>query len=564
MRFYPLTQKLRTLQSASLRTMLNMSAQTYKGNPSYATIGKPHLDYFGGVTRQSHLTHVEKLALECYQSDPKLALACFFQKRDCRGGAGERLPFYHSMKVLPPEVRRKFYRMIPHYGYWNDLNSLAELIPEDRKFIAGLWADALLKNLIGFEHGVISRGVEKWLPTEGGHDDTKWQAVDAIIEALNALLSDPIELRNPVQKTVLAQFQKQVGKDCKVVWTGSTLNADLTDTIVCQRTAWILNLTEKLPLTVKKFNKRNYRKWCSFMRAYSEVLEHYTSTQHWDWVDYAKVPSIAFDRTKKQFMQHTPDRFKVFIESVKQGDAKINVSRLAPYQLVAQESSEVADQQWNLVVEETERFYQGVPSDCIFRPENSIHVADVSGSMTSLTSGVRPIDVALSMAVLSAEVGRRPLYTFSGQPKRFEPTWERLSEAKKTIIDHNYNTNFKGLLDRIAVDTKDAPPKCIYVYTDGGFDQMCQENPISAADYIEKLWPEDRPVVIFWNVAGNVTDFATTTEHSGIVQLSGFSKDLYRTMTRLSSLGELNPESFFRSAVLCDRYQPVLDHWDSS
>lgn len=57
------------------------------------------------------------------------------------------------------------------------------------------------------------------------------------------------------------------------------------------------------------------------------------------------------------------------------------------------------------------------------------------------------------------------------------------------------------------------------------------------------------PVVVFWNVAGNLSDFTTTTKHQKIVQLAGFSKDLY--------------EIFFKKAVLTERYEMPLAVYDS-
>lgn len=71
------------------------------------------------------------------------------------------------------------------------------------------------------------------------------------------------------------------------------------------------------------------------------------------------------------------------------------------------------------------------------------------------------------------------------------------------------------------------------------------------------------PVVVFWNVAGNLSDFTTTTKHQKIVQLTGFSKDLYEIFTRLTSIDGLGPEIFFKKAVLTERYEMPLAVYDS-
>lgn len=574
------------------------SATTYNGNPSYATIGKPHIDYFAGVTRQTPDSEISRLAQSCFDSDQRLAIATFFQKRDCRGGAGERKPFILSFKVLPADLRERLYSIVPQFGYWDDLNSFARAIPEDRSVIAGLFATYLRDNIVGFETGVLHRPLEKWLPTEGQQDDKTWGAVKKIVKAFNRQFDKeaPFDLRTRVLKKLGKDLEKQVKKldfhaevvpGERTVWRvketeGYPWSEETTSKIkeVTARFGHIATKAQVLPTFFSKLSLTDYRKWCSFMRAYFEVLEHYKSEGEWDLIDFSKIPSIAFDRNKEQFQEHIPEKFTAFMKKVESGEEKINVGRLMPFQLIPRPSSEVRDIQWRLIVEETKKFYTEVPLDNIFHPQNVIHVADVSGSMITTSMNPRPIDVALSLTFLGAEVGKRACYTFSTTSKRYEPTWTSLTEAQAIFRDSNCSTNFRSLIDRIfddcmkEADKKGVPPsQCfpgsIFIYTDGGFDQMCRESPTSAADYLTSKFDgfSKIPVVVFWNVAGNLSDFTTTTEHQKIVQLAGFSKDLYKIFTRLTSIDGLGPEILFKKAVLTERYEiplAVYDSWKAS
>ena len=595
-----LTQDSVKKSSATTTSSKTPDTTTFNGNPSYSTIGKPHLDFYGGVTRQTDEDRIIELAKQCCEDDLRLAAPTFFQKRNCRGGAGERKPFILAMIQMNESLRRRLYSLIPLYGYWDDLNTLASKLPNDREYLSKLMAGQLLANMVSLSTPgcKVDRNLEKWLPSEGCSDDQKWKAVSSILKEVNALIPEDVQiaLRIPAQEQLRGELGSQLQKEAKSQLQEETekfrvtiadgifqINAEVTWkslipklTEILNRYNHILQKVQALPITISKLTSPGYRKWLVYRRAHDSVIEHFKSDNNWGMIDYSKVPSIAFDRTKKQFLNHDAERFNQFIQQVKDGKAKINVGRVMPFELVVQPPTDVRDQQWKLVVEETRKFYQTVPEDSVFHPKNSIHVADVSGSMTtSHASKVTPIAVSKSLAILMAEVGQRAIYTFSGKTRRIEPTWSTLTEAVKTLEDPNCNTNFRALIDRIfddclkEADKKEISPSkafpgSIIVYTDGGFDSMCSQNPVSAADYIRNKFESFRkiPVFVFWNVAGNANDFAVQKETPGVLQLAGFSKDLYQLFTRITSPDQLNPESFFRMDVLSEAYRPVLDVFD--
>ena len=167
---------------------------TSNGNLSYHSVGSAVLDYFSGVTRQTDDQKIIDLWNLAWEESKVFSILALFQKRDCRGGAGERKPFIFSFTQIPTEYRKLLYTLIPEYGYYDDLNKLAKDIPEDRDFIVKILADKLYENLNWFFNISLDKEVlpkpkhfgllEKWLPTEKGEDDRTWGAVTLIIENL--------------------------------------------------------------------------------------------------------------------------------------------------------------------------------------------------------------------------------------------------------------------------------------------------------------------------------------------------------------------------------------------
>ncbi|MHB1910034.1 MAG: DUF2828 family protein [Nitrososphaerales archaeon] len=500
---------------------METSATTFNGNPSYISVGNAILDWFSGVTRQTAEEDIRRLFTAAMAENLVFAILALFQKRDARGGAGERKPFILGMACLPAHYRQQLYLLIPEYGYLDDLNKLSQTIPEDREFIAKLWADLLTHNIQVFfrlKEGQANFLVEKWIPSEGSSDDRKWNAVQMILRALP-------ELNLPEPPTI-----------------------DANDVV----------LSKYAKIKSGMLNKAWYRHWLSFIRAWRNVPETYKHDGLWSHIKYSGVPSLSFTRNKDQFMKHDETRFKEFLLQVKEGKQTIKTGQLAPYQLLEELRKSDADQsiinlQWQSVLDDVKA---KLPSlDNPFHPANCVFVADVSGSMTS-GGPPAPIYVALSLAILGATLGNKALYTFSADPKKFLPIWSSLSEAVSHIQNVNCSTDFRKLIDQLAKDQVAA--KTIIILTDGGFDQMCDMKPTTGLDYTRQTLGSDVNL-IFWNVAGNVSDFMAQKDSSGVCLLSGFSKDLYQAMMNLTDLSDLSPEKFCQLSLLAERYLPLYE-----
>ena len=104
----------------------------------------------------------------------------------------------------------------------------------------------------------------------------------------------------------------------------------------------------------------------------TNVVEQLMSAKEWDAIDYAKVPSQAFQKYKKAFMRNDEDRFTMFIDTKPE---QIKSSTLFPYQMYESwrkgENEKIIDEQWKNLPDY-------VPEGKSFLP-----MVDVSGSMES-------------------------------------------------------------------------------------------------------------------------------------------------------------------------------------
>lgn len=209
--------------------------------------------------------------------------------------------------------------------------------------------------------------------------------------------------------------------------------------------------TRKLAkLTAEKLNLRikQYRKLLSKLRAYLNVTEVKMSANEWEKISYAAVPSYAMKNYSAAFMRHDMSRFKNYLDSVKNGEKKINASTLFPYDLVHQcwvgEENEVTELQWKAL------------PDYVCSDTNILVMADVSGSMYG-----RPIETSIGLATYFAQRNTGAFHnlymSFSSSPRyiSIKDNWSLnkcVQHIRNTDID--YNTNLDAAFEYVLQTAK--------------------------------------------------------------------------------------------------------------
>ena len=210
-------------------------------------------------------------------------------------------------------------------------------------------------------------------------------------------------------------------------------------------------------------NEKKYRQTLSVLRKYIDIMENHLRESDYTF-DYSKMPSGAMLKYRKAFLRNDTERYHSYIESVLAGNKKLNASVLYPYQII-HNCFDKLDENEILSLDATWKSL----TDYANNDENAIAVIDTSGSMIWGYSGVRPIDVALSLGIYFAEHNKgtfaNHFITFSQNPRLIEIKGKNIFEKIQYCMRFTEyaNTNLEGVFDlilRTALKNKVRLRKC--------------------------------------------------------------------------------------------------------
>ena len=310
--------------------------------------------------------------------------------------------------------------------------------------------------------------------------------------------------------------------------------------------------------------ERNYRKLLSALRSYTDILENRLRTRDYTF-DYEKQPSKALFKYRAAFMRNDGKRYCRFLDSVEQGEAKLNASTLYPYEIIhrclaedlSAEESRTLDLTWrNLPV-------YGA------NDENSIAVIDGSASMTG-GENVCPLDAAMSLGIYFAEhnkgVFANHFITFSRNPQLVQLKGSTIAEKAQycsTFNEASY-TDLEAVFDLLLTTavTHNLPqeemPGRLYIISDMEFDKCI----VGGSNQIlyEEMWMRyaesgyTLPQVVFWNVDSRRSNMPVTLHESGSALVSGFTPALFDML--LSD--DLSPVRMMEETISSERYARIV------
>ena len=485
-----------------------------------------NLNFMVSSLRNREEADIVRMFIQAYYETPEYAVKWLFFARDIQEGLGERRTFRVCLKYLAeshPAVAGAILPLIPQYGRFDDLLVFLDtsLCHKTGEFIRR----QLQKDLQAMEEGKPISLLGKWLPS------------------INTSSKESVRLA-----------RKLLGE---------------------------LHMSEK-----------EYRKTLSKLRAYSKVTEVAMTARDWQEIDYEKVPAKAGMKYEKAFDRHDKVRYEGFLREVALGDKKLNSNGLVPYDIVRKiigdsyygmglKDNALAEVLWQIL---RERGYQ---SD--FGLENAIVVSDGSGSMYSMLgdyscngkscSEVRPIDVAVSLAIYFAEqlqgVFHDKAITFSSRPQFIDLSkGHTLKQKVEIMMSHNEisNTNIEAVFDMLLAlaQSEQVPqeqmPKQVLIISDMEFDAASTPNsyrdagrPFSATLFgeIRQKWEAagyQLPKLIFWNVNSRTGTIPMTTNEAGVALISGVSQN---AMKVAAVKEKRDPFESLTSILDGERYRPV-------
>jgi hypothetical protein len=337
--------------------------------------------------------------------------------------------------------------------------------------------------------------------------------------------------------------------------------------------------TRKLATEIRtKWRKtsREYRKILSELRRRLDVTEVKTSSNRWEDIDYQKVPSVANRKYNAAFYKHDAVRRGEFLEKVEKGEAKINSSANFPHDIVAMYASKINMGSWrrDYNVQEDpaiEALWKALKPMGI---ENTLVVADGSGSMTSAVSGrVTALDIANALAIYTSEHNsgefKNKYITFSEHPQFVDFSRANTLLGKLMIAySHNEvaNTNIEAVFDLIlntAIKNKTSQedlPKNICIISDMEFDSATVGRPnLTLFQNIKRRYRQsgyEMPRLIFWNVNSRTNVIPVNQNEAGVALVSGFSQNILKMVMS----GKLDPLAVLLETLDNERYKPII--WD--
>jgi len=380
----------------------------------------------------------------------------------------------------------------------------------------------------------------------------------------------------PLEKEMLELIREQLNKDMESMkkdeeisllskWLPSinTSNAETVKT--AKKIARFLNMDEK-----------TYRKMLSQMRAYIRIIENHLREKDYTF-DYEKQPSKALFKYRKAFMRNDNERYGQFINKVSAGEASLNASTLAPYELVEPYINTgwyCGNKSFMKSISEEEKrslnaTWKALPD--YGSKANVLPIIDTSGSMYWAAKPI-PAAVALSLGIYFAEHNtgafRNHFIEFSSEPELIEIKGDTFSDKLQYISSFNEvaDTNLEAVFDLVLnaavnnnVPQSELPEKLIIV-SDMEFNE-CIDNAdetnfnnakrkFEAAGY--KL-----PEVIFWNVASRNRQQPVKKNEQGVALVSGCTPVLYSQVTD-GSLSAMTPFEFMLDVLGSERYEKIV------
>lgn len=526
-----------------------------------------------GAEQNDLLNLVEQLLADPQDSVKRDLIVLAFQTRDIRGGKGERAVFHTIVeRILTklPSLTGYLLPLVPEYGSWKDIFTLAKNLPSLRDEVFKVAAAQLKTDEVAVERGETSKLslVGKWAPREGNKDD-------ALAREFAAYLSmDPV--RCPKSRAAaMASYRRRVAALNRALKT--------VETFECSG-RWDEIEPKRVPARARQLKLHAYlNEKKPTLRGGEPVLRH---------PDDAKRMACR-------------EHFQEYLRAAAAGKVTISGAKtLYPHEVVERAlRAHSEDEKNSLNAVWTQMVSAAAAGGGL---GSSIAMCDFSGSMHGT-----PYWVSMAMGLLIAAVNSGP---FRGKFLGFSTDPEWLTVDPMTPLTHQLprlntggcqglSTDFQKAMDKVLGTLKAArtppgeEPKNLIVITDMGFDAACGSNEVSAytnntyrhhvktapwQTHIqairesfrragEDMWGDSAawqpPRIVIWNVAASYTnDFHAQADTDGVIMLSGWSPSLFKVLCE-EGPRVMNPMDALRAQLDDVRYDAVreaFERWRSS
>lgn len=312
---------------------------------------------------------------------------------------------------------------------------------------------------------------------------------------------------------------------------------------------------------------RTYRKMLSGLRSYLKIVERDMSANSWDKIDYEAVPSKANLIYKNAFLKHDEERRREYLGRVSSGEARINSKAAFPHEIIKSYTSQDRVNAYDATLE---AMWKALPN---FDIENTIVVADGSGSMTWMTNPAMPLDIANGLAIYCAErckgAFKNTYITFSDNPKLVHLNVESLHDKIQIALQHsecsstNIEKVFKLILSTAIENNmkQEDLPKNVLIISDMEFNQGAYgyQTLFTSIANMYNAHGYKLPKLIFWNVASRTNTIPMTQNENGVILVSGFSVNILNMVMN----DKMDPWEALKETLLSKRYDAIRYAFES-
>ena len=377
----------------------------------------------------------------------------------------------------------------------------------------------------------------------------------------------------PVEKDMLELIREQLRKDIYAMnnneevsligkWLPS-VNASNANTIkAAKKIARFLQMDDK-----------GYRKMLTKLRAYIRIIENNLREKDYTF-DYEKQPSKAMFKYRGAFARNDAERYNSFLNRVSSGEAKLNASTLAPYEIV----EPCLNEYWSrlpFMKDLTEEEKKSLNATWEALPDfgskaNALAIIDTSGSMYCDAKPL-PAAVALSLGIYFAEHNtgafKNHFIEFSREPELIEIKGETFADRLQYICSFNKvaDTNIEAVFDLVlsAAVNNNVPeselPEKLIIISDMEFNACVKNAGITNFNNAKAKFEAagyKLPEVVFWNVASRNRQQPVTKNEQGVALVSGCTPRLFSQVVD-GSLAAMTPYEFMLDVLGSERYEKI-------
>lgn len=491
----------------SLKTEANYT-RTLNGAKTHGSTGDACLDFFAVAGGMRYRRKNDQITLfdRAYIETPELAAKLLFHLRDIRGGMGERSLFRTLLRHVAfawPETAKKNAKYIAEFGRWDDLLCL---------------------------------------------------------------------LGTPAEEEAVRVIKLQLAEDMAALKKRELGDEDAHISLLAK---WLPSDNTSSPKTCAKARKlmkalgmesRAYRAMLTGLRARIGLVERTLTKRQPEKVNYEAVPAQAMLKYRCAFTRKDGNRFRSFLDKVKNGSKRIHADTLFPYEVLRPFFNGCS---WSITdpkgMAALEALWNSLPGE--IGSANAISVVDTSGSMY-WAEKLKPALISQAMGLYCAErcpgIFHNHLITFESTPHLMEIKGKTLRDKLRYIgtLPVGGSTNLEAVFNlilRTAVDNdakQEEMPAVLYIFSDMEFNCAMRNADKTVYENAKELFEAfgyQMPAVVFHNVNSWQMQAPVTAHTRGAALQSGASTHALKEKFD----GNITPMDHMLRVLNAERYSMI-------